>query len=111
MFDQVKALVAARMEKIGGEEEAPDYYAQHLNQSIWEMNDAWYSYQEAQEGVDGEAQALCLQKLSGEIGKVVCAAAAFGYAFGVPVEEAVKETLKGGDALRNENPYGLENDR
>lgn len=75
MFDQVRALVEARMGEIGGKEEAPDYYAQNLNQSIWEMNEAWYNLQNAQETGDGEAEASCLRNLGEGVAKVVCVSA------------------------------------
>ncbi len=100
MFDQVKSLMLAKGETVQGDDPSLiDHYAQLVNEQLSAMNNAWYDAQEAAE--QGEKEQERLEILSKEVGKVLCAVAAFGYSFGFPVGAIVEQVIREGEALKS----------
>lgn len=99
MFEQIKTLMLAKGETLQGDDPSQiDHYGYLINESLSAMNNAWSDAQVADEGKDQQKK---LDTLSEEIGKVLCAVAAFGYSFGFPVEASVERVIQEGEALRS----------
>jgi hypothetical protein len=107
MLEQIKTIVEAERGQLG--DDLADNYAQLVSEHMLSMNNAWYEVQLSLEESD-QIPAERLEVLSREVAKVVCAVTAFGYSFGLPIDDAIRVVLGRGEAFDRQF-VGIEKDR
>ncbi|MDE2598130.1 MAG: hypothetical protein KGL40_00755 [Rhodocyclaceae bacterium] len=97
MFAQIKSMMEAKGETLKGDNpELRDLYAQLLNERMSLVNSTWCDLEEQEE----RGQPGAYTALADEIAKLMCVVAAFGYSFGLPMEDAMRNALASKDVLK-----------